>query len=571
MGAFGKMDDLTWDGKKFKRLSGGENWSRQENGEFHSDGTYKLLDIFEYLQQVHDDSLASEFVRGWALRRSQLQATLSVLDDISNPYTCITQGTPLYNALANGSLQLVRGKFLEDLWEERQPWPLRQELPKHALWEAEEACSLWRKYGPCFFFALSYGWLHSVKNDPDMWYLERVAHVLREYRKCAWAFFLWFRSKGLVDPLATEPPEDIGYFIDFCSIPQQDHERGIVRSAEDHSLFIDGLGVMNFLYGHFATTVTRITAMPVSEQRKYHMRGWTNFEEVISSAKPEYEYRVFTFSDTFRPGANELRSLTLFLDCLQSQALPRSPEQFKAQLQRRRDAFPRNSKITLFQNPNDEGLVVNLYCKAWAHIRQSESLIYRRAGWGSAEAMNLASFIAEFQNLKKLVITGSNIGGDGMLALLRSIPVELLELTITDSGAEDAVATVSAEFQRLQQLRKLDLSFCKWGDAGIESLANHIPRSVRHLELVGTDPGGSFTDRGGVALAKLLHKLDLQKLIISKNPIGSQTVDALEGTLPGSTIQDLMVGHWTLSNADRQRLRRAWAQSLKPESGLTIW
>ena len=90
------------------------------------------------------------------------------------------QGSPLYNAVAKGSIRLVRGKFLEDLWEKRQPWPLQQELPKHALWDAEEACSLWLTYGPCFLFALSYGWLDPVKNDPDL------GGIQRSLGQCKW-------------------------------------------------------------------------------------------------------------------------------------------------------------------------------------------------------------------------------------------------------------------------------------------------------------------------------------------------------------------------------------------------
>eukprot|EP00930_Biecheleria_cincta_P017291 TRINITY_DN13791_c0_g1_i4.p1 TRINITY_DN13791_c0_g1~~TRINITY_DN13791_c0_g1_i4.p1 ORF type:complete len:649 (+),score=79.13 TRINITY_DN13791_c0_g1_i4:123-2069(+) len=565
MSVFGNAH-LTWDGTKFQKQGSTAIWLRQHNGEFHGGNSYKMVEINEYWRQIQAGTLADEFDVGSSVGHSHLLASQRALHDSSNPYTCVVEGTPLYNALASGSLRLVRGKFLEDLWEKRQPWPLRQEMPKHALWDAEQACSHWRTYGPCFFFALSYGWLHPVKNDPDMWYLERVVRILREYRSCAWAFFVWFRKHGLVDPLATGPPEDIGYFIDFCSIPQQDQERGIVRSAEEHSLFIVGLGVMKFLYGHFATTVTRITDMPASEPREYRMRGWTSFEETISNAKPEYEYRVFTFGDMFKPGANALRDFAFFKTSLEAQTPPRLPEQFEAELQRRRDALPKCSTITLFRNHSDEALVVNQYREAWAHLRLSRSLIYRRVGWGCADIMQLASVIPEFQNLTKLVITGSDISGEGMLGLLRSVPAQLLELTITDSGAEDAVADLSAELQRLKQLQMLDLSFCKWGDDGIEALVDHMPGNIRHLELAG----GSFTDRGGVALAALLHELDLQKLCIPQNPVGPRTVDALEGALPGSAIQVLMVGHGSLSHADKQRLRKAWEDSLKPDSGLQI-
>eukprot|EP00931_Biecheleriopsis_adriatica_P044599 TRINITY_DN25532_c0_g1_i2.p1 TRINITY_DN25532_c0_g1~~TRINITY_DN25532_c0_g1_i2.p1 ORF type:complete len:196 (-),score=16.06 TRINITY_DN25532_c0_g1_i2:20-607(-) len=127
MSVFGNAD-VIWDGKVFQKCGGAYIWTRQGNGEFHSDGFAKLVEISKYWRQVEGEGALS-------VAPTELQASRAALGDSSKPY-------PLYDALANGSFRLVRGQILEDLWERRQPWPMQQELPKHALWDAEEACSL---------------------------------------------------------------------------------------------------------------------------------------------------------------------------------------------------------------------------------------------------------------------------------------------------------------------------------------------------------------------------------------------------------------------------------------------
>eukprot|EP00931_Biecheleriopsis_adriatica_P024104 TRINITY_DN15101_c0_g3_i1.p1 TRINITY_DN15101_c0_g3~~TRINITY_DN15101_c0_g3_i1.p1 ORF type:complete len:635 (-),score=87.15 TRINITY_DN15101_c0_g3_i1:18-1922(-) len=546
--------DVTWDGKVIKSVGHAHpDVVLQEDGDFMSIGSRNCFreasEHWERLQLNRPLSESRRLKERVSLDQEEKEHALE-----SNPYVRTSFDSPLYAALSSGSVRLVRGSFIKDCWETRRPWPMRQEMPESGFWSAAEACRMWRMYGPVFFFALSYAWLHPVLNDPDMWHLERLACILEEVQRCSMARFLWFWKRGIVDKAAPGPPEDVGLFVDYCSLPQRDPNRGIERSPEELQQLITGLGVADIIYGHANTSVIRIASVPPSHQRKYSLRGWPSFELCVSDAKPEYSLKVLHFDDTFRPQENNLQGMELFhSNSSQSHSPPQTPEQFKLDLQRKHSELQQMSpKMPLFGNADDERVVFERYSHVWRQLSQRQVLAYRNVGWCAEEALKLASVIPAFAKLKSLALAGNPIGAEGLLAVFRSLPAELEELTIKNSCAEQAVDDVAPELSRLTHLRYLDLSFQDWGDRGTSLLVSAMPKSVRQLELVKV----GMENLGAVSLAERFPQL--QALWINYNPLSGKAADVLIDALPTSNLEKIHLGMTQLSEDQKERFRSTW-------------
>eukprot|EP00931_Biecheleriopsis_adriatica_P024097 TRINITY_DN15101_c0_g1_i1.p1 TRINITY_DN15101_c0_g1~~TRINITY_DN15101_c0_g1_i1.p1 ORF type:complete len:635 (-),score=81.02 TRINITY_DN15101_c0_g1_i1:94-1998(-) len=543
----------TWDGKVLKaKYSARSDLVLLDNGEFYhvSNRSNILREVSAHWNWMKENNMTT------APRRAEGRDSLFNGGDHAleaNHYKRTSHDSPLYEALASGSLRLVRGQFVRDCWKRRRPWPMCQEIPESGFWPPEEACSLWFTYGPVFFLALSYAWLHPVLNDPNMWHLERLACILEEVQRCSMARFLWFWKLGLIAKSAPGPPKDVGLFIDYCSLPQQDPSRSIIRTPEEHRHFVAGLGVADIIYGHANTTVIRITSVPPSEQRKYALRGWPSSERCVSSAKPGYCHRVLDFDDTFRPDENNLRGIELLYKS-KGQSPPQTPQQFSEELQHKRVELEQMSpKIELFSKPEDESFVLQKYKDVWSEISKSEALAYRHVGWGEAEALKLASVLPDFVRLKSLVLMGNLIGSEGLVAVLRGLPATLEELTVRGSGGEQAVNDVAVELSRLTRLRALDLSDQEWNDEGVCILATHMPKTVRHLELIHV----GMKELGLASIAGRFRQL--HKLHITWNLLNEKAANVLIDALPGSTLESLGLALNPLSEDDKERIRNTWA------------
>jgi len=216
----------------------------------------------------------------------------------------------------------------------------------------------------------------------------------------------------------------------------------------------------------------------------------------------------------------------------------------------------------LFSNPDDEELVLNKYNEVWSQVSECEALAYRRVGWGKQEALQLASILPDFTRMKSIVLTGSAIGSEGLLAIFRRVPPTVEAVTISESAGEDAADAVAAELPRLTKLRELDLSGCDFGDDGIEALVRCMPASVEHLEFREC----GLKERGAMAITQLMPRL--RKLHFVGNDLRGKGADAFVAALSGSPIEVLNLARTHLSDEEKDRLRCAWAASQKPEHSL---
>ena len=115
--------------------------------------------------------------------------------------------------------------------------------------------------------SISYGWLHEGHPDPEMFYLKRLAKVVKAFKK--------FHSLDC---------EDCAVFLDFCSLWQKELVDGVgTRTPEQIVQFKEALDEINTPYE--AITSVRLEAVPEGTVRTYHMRGWTEFEKRIINCK----------------------------------------------------------------------------------------------------------------------------------------------------------------------------------------------------------------------------------------------------------------------------------------------
>lgn len=356
------------------------------------------------------------------------------------------EGSPLFIALRCGALRLVRGAYLRRRCREGLPWQRRQELEVGDLWEPAEAAAMWSQWRSNFFIAVSYPWLSRDHSDPEMYHLQRLGCFLEHWHQGPPLLLQKRQTAILTGTDELDLPPDVGVFLDFCCLHQQE-KGGVSREVAEYQAAVN---LMGFAYGHEHTTVLRLTGTPVSVPRKYHLRGWACLETCLAANKAFQDNKLFTFGDYVDPAEESpTRSAAFWRKFKQSALPPCSQERFSDLLL----GCERGVKLVLaphnqvFTEASDKPLVLKLFREAWEEQRQVREFDFKNMGWHDVEAAQLASSLASFGQLEAVRLTGNRIGDVGaeaLLAALSGTKIRILDLGDNDIGPKGAGAMSSA-------------------------------------------------------------------------------------------------------------------------------
>ena len=136
--------------------------------------------------------------------------------------------------------------------------------------------------------ALSYAWVRADDPDPEGAQLAQLRPVL-VWWMCERARRKTVKYSKHQKPDATIQTADFGVFIDFMSMHQPDSGwkeewkcNTTYSKPEQKASFDRALGNIGLLYGHYGTSVFKLTATPLGPggdpNRVYTRRGWTHLE-----------------------------------------------------------------------------------------------------------------------------------------------------------------------------------------------------------------------------------------------------------------------------------------------------
>jgi len=154
------------------------------------------------------------------------------------------EDAPLEIALRSGEIRLVRGSYFRRRFEEGLPWQPREAMREEDFWPPEEASKMWSLWRSNFFIAVSYSWLSSKHSDPNMYHLERLAHVIKNWLEGP---PLVLHNRNLSGNKEDEPlPEDVGVFLDFACL----HQKKDVSSTAEELQQQAAMKLVGCIYGH---------------------------------------------------------------------------------------------------------------------------------------------------------------------------------------------------------------------------------------------------------------------------------------------------------------------------------
>ena len=120
----------------------------------------------------------------------------------------LISGSAFARLIQKGSFQFIKGRYFEDCWRDQQVFACRQNIPPEYLWTGDVCVELWEAHGPRFMISISYGLLHQDHPDPEMFYLEGLAKVVKAFKK-----------------FCSIDCEDCAVFLDFCSLWRHSHSQ----------------------------------------------------------------------------------------------------------------------------------------------------------------------------------------------------------------------------------------------------------------------------------------------------------------------------------------------------------
>jgi len=372
--------------------------------------------------------------------------------------------------LERGCLALVKGSYLEDCHERGTPFDMRQKIPEHYVWNAEEAIGQWVLYGKTFLYIVSYSWLTSNHPDPDLYHLKRLACILKKLKR-------HYSRFGV---------REIAVAIDYCSLWQRQREGTVedFRTPEQHKQFSEGLGGFNDMYADRDVTALKISSVPVGEPRGYKDRGWPLAETALINCKPTMKTK-FTFDENFdhdleaREG-NEF--VNHFTACLA--VPPMTPAALDVNMQDRRERAGVRG-LDLFTKGPDNKLVPQKYKESFAVVVKEKTLTFPSVLWSGPEIISLCQVLPLFTSLEYLGLAKNRIDGKALEMLCQTLKFlpsfKFLNIRCNLVGI-DEVACVTRSFTCMPSLVSLSLSEnpvcssaalieelnCEWAQAGKE-------------------------------------------------------------------------------------------------------
>ena len=153
----------------------------------------------------------------------------------------------LLESIANGSIALMRGRWLVAHAEGGGKLMRRQDLPPEAFFSVDELRKLVAALGDdwgLLFVAISYRWLTAMHPDPDAFHLKIIAKVAKLYLKAEKKYLGTFSCSPLVDAFERagyrRDEADFGLMWDFMSLHQKPVDGG-ERTTEEAALFKGGV------------------------------------------------------------------------------------------------------------------------------------------------------------------------------------------------------------------------------------------------------------------------------------------------------------------------------------------
>ena len=260
--------------------------------------------------QDHDDLYEANFGVGFGFGDG-VQKDRFIQDLDSKAIRKIARATGKYfdpeallESIANGSIALVRGRWLLAHAEAGGKLMRRQDLPSEAFFSVEELRKLVAALGDdwgLLFVAISYRWLTAQHPDPDAFHLNIIAKVAKLYLKFETRITFYsplvdaFERAGMGGSAA-----DFGLMWDFMSLHQKPVGGG-ERTDEEAGLFKLGLGSLPIWYGHAETVMwmqpelpdgfgERVAALGLAET--YEGSGWCFVESSVSAGVKHADRRL---------------------------------------------------------------------------------------------------------------------------------------------------------------------------------------------------------------------------------------------------------------------------------------
>ena len=330
----------------------------------------------------------------------------------------------LLESIANGSIALVRGRWVVAHAETNGKLMRRQDLPPEAFFTVEELRKLVAALGDdwgLLFVAISYRWLTAIHPDPDAFHLNIIAKVAKLYIKAEKSWGVASCSP-LVDAFEragySRDEADFGLMWDFISLHQKPVGSG-ERTDEEAALFKLGLGALPIWYGHAETVMwmqpdlpdgfgERMAGLGLAET--YEGSGWCFVESSVSAGVKHGDRRLNLSLRTERAmGCAYGNDFIVTRNCLNrvcsaQRPPPRDPEWVAQEL--------RTAKK--FTGKGDVPVVEAMYRDYFEGVASTAIVLnFSELQWGDAEAATLALVLSHYACIVTLDLSRNQIGIDG--------------------------------------------------------------------------------------------------------------------------------------------------------------
>lgn len=337
----------------------------------------------------------------------------------------------LLESIANGSIALMRGRWLVAHAEGGGKLMRRQDLPPEAFFSVDELRKLVAALGDdwgLLFVAISYRWLSASHPDPDAFHLKRIAPVAK----------LYLRPPDEDDDDSNSPlveaftragyaadEADFGLMWDFTSLHQKPVAGGD-RTPEEVPLFKLGLAALPIWYGHAETVMWMQPELPdgfgermaqLELAETYEASGWCFVESSVSAGVKYGDRRLNLSLRTEQAmywayGGPWPPDYCLNRVCSAQRQPPRDPEWVAREL--------RTTKK--FTGKGDVPVVEGLYRDYFEGVTSSATTLnFSQLQWGDEEACALAKALPCYVRVVELDVSKNNIRYDGARQLASTV------------------------------------------------------------------------------------------------------------------------------------------------------
>lgn len=294
-------------------------------------------------------------------------------------------------AMTSGDIALVRGDYIERVWQDGGILPRRQELPRAAVWDVEELLldvGDARRPMPRLI-ALSYSWVTPQHPDPEGFHLRIFAPLLSPFAK-------------YLDTTVSS----FAVFIDWCALPQRP------RSKMEESAYSQALHYIDIWYAHNLTYVWILPLLPGGHTSSppYAVRGWTTFERALAGLVKPAEM-VLDIDTVSRYPPHFFTGLDI-----KRYRVPRGPPEVP-------EAFTARLCNNAFANQDDQEFISDKYAETFHRVVASvESFNFANLGWSDSEVIALSRVLPLCGRLRELDLRDNVIGARGTECLAAAFP-----------------------------------------------------------------------------------------------------------------------------------------------------